>query len=187
MVGLGRGGGGGCRDTEFSSGCGWNRLLEISGDVRLASLSSRMEVWIGGSEGKLCLCLLSRSMVLSMCIRQLFQASHLQGAWRAAFLKHIQCRRQGARRWTHSGGGTYRAVIFDMGGVLIPSPGRVAAGELFLLFQLQRLRWGRGNGDKGRQRNIGPQCIPVGDILALESNARHHLVAEYLGQIIQLL
>uniref|UniRef100_A0A8C4LX59 Acyl-CoA dehydrogenase family member 10 n=1 Tax=Equus asinus asinus TaxID=83772 RepID=A0A8C4LX59_EQUAS len=62
-----------------------------------------------------------------MCIRQLFQASHLQGAWRAAFLKHIQCRRQGARRWTHSGGGTYRAVIFDMGGVLIPSPGRVAA------------------------------------------------------------
>ncbi|XP_070372163.1 acyl-CoA dehydrogenase family member 10 isoform X3 [Equus asinus] len=66
-------------------------------------------------------------MVLSMCIRQLFQASHLQGAWRAAFLKHIQCRRQGARRWTHSGGGTYRAVIFDMGGVLIPSPGRVAA------------------------------------------------------------
>nr|XP_014714149.2 acyl-CoA dehydrogenase family member 10 isoform X1 [Equus asinus]XP_044631804.1 acyl-CoA dehydrogenase family member 10 isoform X1 [Equus asinus] len=66
-------------------------------------------------------------MVLSMCIRQLFQASHLQGAWRAAFLKHIQCRCQGARRWTHSGGGTYRAVIFDMGGVLIPSPGRVAA------------------------------------------------------------
>nr|XP_036870444.1 acyl-CoA dehydrogenase family member 10 isoform X2 [Manis javanica] len=56
-----------------------------------------------------------------MCIRRLFQATHLQWAWRAA------CRHQGAWRWTHSGGGTYRAVIFDMGGVLIPSPGRVAA------------------------------------------------------------
>ncbi|XP_014642721.1 PREDICTED: acyl-CoA dehydrogenase family member 10 [Ceratotherium simum simum] len=62
-----------------------------------------------------------------MCIRRLFQSSRLQWAWRAAFLKHIQCRHQGALRWTHSGGGTYRAVIFDMGGVLIPSPGRVAA------------------------------------------------------------
>ncbi|KAF5929298.1 hypothetical protein HPG69_019319 [Diceros bicornis minor] len=62
-----------------------------------------------------------------MCIRRLFQSSRLQWAWRAAFLQHIQCRHQGAPRWTHSGGGTYRAVIFDMGGVLIPSPGRVAA------------------------------------------------------------
>ncbi|XP_021554241.2 acyl-CoA dehydrogenase family member 10 [Neomonachus schauinslandi] len=62
-----------------------------------------------------------------MCIRQLFQSSHLQCAWRVAFLKHIQGRHQPARRWAHSGGSTYRAVIFDMGGVLIPSPGRVAA------------------------------------------------------------
>ncbi|XP_034872905.1 LOW QUALITY PROTEIN: acyl-CoA dehydrogenase family member 10 [Mirounga leonina] len=62
-----------------------------------------------------------------MCIRKLFQSSHLQCAWRVAFLKHIQGRHQPARRWAHSGGGTYRAVIFDMGGVLIPSPGRVAA------------------------------------------------------------
>ncbi|XP_010994151.1 acyl-CoA dehydrogenase family member 10 isoform X1 [Camelus dromedarius] len=62
-----------------------------------------------------------------MCIRQLFQSSQLQRAWKAAFLKHGQRRRHGARRWTHSGSGTYRAVIFDMGGVLIPSPGRVAA------------------------------------------------------------
>ncbi|XP_019589433.2 acyl-CoA dehydrogenase family member 10 isoform X2 [Rhinolophus sinicus] len=62
----------------------------------------------------------------NMCIRRLFQ-SPLQWARRAAFLKHNQCRHQGARRWTRSGGGPYRAVIFDMGGVLIPSPGTVAA------------------------------------------------------------
>ncbi|KAM5199738.1 acyl-CoA dehydrogenase family member 10 isoform 2-T5 [Hipposideros larvatus] len=61
-----------------------------------------------------------------MCIRRLFQ-SHVQWAWRAAFLKHHQCGHQGARRWTWSGGGPYKAVIFDMGGVLIPSPGTVAA------------------------------------------------------------
>ncbi|KAM9622226.1 acyl-CoA dehydrogenase family member 10 isoform 1-T1 [Trichechus inunguis] len=62
-----------------------------------------------------------------MCLRRLFQSLHLQGAWRAAFLKHSQRRPRGVRRWTHSGGGIYKAVIFDMGGVLIPSPGRVAA------------------------------------------------------------
>ncbi|XP_042090566.2 acyl-CoA dehydrogenase family member 10-like isoform X5 [Ovis aries] len=68
-----------------------------------------------------------------MCLRQLLQSSQLQRAWRAAFLKHIQGRHPGAWRWTHSGGGPYRAVIFDMGGVLLPSPGRVAAGPLELL------------------------------------------------------
>ncbi|XP_058994826.1 acyl-CoA dehydrogenase family member 10 isoform X3 [Mustela lutreola] len=62
-----------------------------------------------------------------MYMRQLFRSSHLQWAWRATFPKHSQGRLQQARRWTHSGGGTYRAVIFDMSGVLIPSPGRVAA------------------------------------------------------------
>uniref|UniRef100_A0A8C0VTM3 Acyl-CoA dehydrogenase family member 10 n=1 Tax=Castor canadensis TaxID=51338 RepID=A0A8C0VTM3_CASCN len=62
-----------------------------------------------------------------MCIRRLFQSSCLQWARRAAILGPIQCRHQGAHRWTHSGRGVYRAVIFDMGGVLIPSPGRVAA------------------------------------------------------------
>ncbi|XP_040475852.1 acyl-CoA dehydrogenase family member 10 isoform X2 [Ursus maritimus] len=62
-----------------------------------------------------------------MCIRQLFQSSLLQWAWRAAFPKHTWGRHRRARRWAHSGGGTYRAVIFDMGGVLISSPGRVAA------------------------------------------------------------
>ncbi|XP_077604208.1 acyl-CoA dehydrogenase family member 10 [Crocuta crocuta] len=69
----------------------------------------------------------ARSLGLNMYVRWLFQSSRLQQPWRAAFLKHIRCRHQGARRWTHSGGGPYRAVIFDMGGVLIPSPGRVAA------------------------------------------------------------
>ncbi|XP_022372799.1 acyl-CoA dehydrogenase family member 10 [Enhydra lutris kenyoni] len=62
-----------------------------------------------------------------MNIRQLFRSSHLQWARRATFPKHIQGRLQRARQWAHSGGGTYRAVIFDMSGVLIPSPGRVAA------------------------------------------------------------
>ncbi|XP_029083952.1 acyl-CoA dehydrogenase family member 10 isoform X4 [Monodon monoceros] len=62
-----------------------------------------------------------------MCLRRLLQSAQLQWAWRAVFGKHGQGRHQGAWRWTHSGGGTYRAVIFDMGGVLIPSPGRVAA------------------------------------------------------------
>ncbi|XP_033692792.1 acyl-CoA dehydrogenase family member 10 isoform X2 [Tursiops truncatus] len=62
-----------------------------------------------------------------MCLRRLLQSAQLQRAWRAVFVKHGQGRHQGAWRWTHSGGGTYKAVIFDMGGVLIPSPGRVAA------------------------------------------------------------
>ncbi|XP_043757768.1 acyl-CoA dehydrogenase family member 10-like isoform X3 [Cervus elaphus] len=62
----------------------------------------------------------------NMCLRRLLQSSQLQRAWRAAFLKHVQGRHLGARRWTHSGGGPYRAVIFDMGGVLLPSPGSVA-------------------------------------------------------------
>ncbi|XP_058435863.1 acyl-CoA dehydrogenase family member 10 isoform X2 [Marmota monax] len=62
-----------------------------------------------------------------MCIRRLFQSSCLPWTWRAAFMKSMQCRQQRTHRWTHSGGGTYRAVIFDMGGVLIPSPASVAA------------------------------------------------------------
>ncbi|XP_053446218.1 acyl-CoA dehydrogenase family member 10 isoform X2 [Nycticebus coucang] len=61
-----------------------------------------------------------------MCIQRFFQSS-LQWAWRMTFLKHIQSGYQGTCRWTHFGGSTYRAVIFDMGGVLIPSPGKVAA------------------------------------------------------------
>lgn len=40
----------------------------------------------------------------------------------------------------------------------------------------------------GRQRGtFGEQCVAASNILALESNAKHLLVAEYLGQIIQLL
>ncbi|XP_048198876.1 acyl-CoA dehydrogenase family member 10 isoform X2 [Perognathus longimembris pacificus] len=53
--------------------------------------------------------------------------SCLQWAQRAAVLRHVQCRQQEAHRCKHLGGSTYRAVIFDMGGVLIPSPGKVAA------------------------------------------------------------
>ncbi|KAM8816921.1 acyl-CoA dehydrogenase family member 10 isoform 3-T4 [Rhynchonycteris naso] len=67
------------------------------------------------------------SFGLSMCIRRLLQSSPLQWAWRAAFQKHGQWGHHGGWQRTHSGGSPYRAVIFDMGGVLIPSPGRVAA------------------------------------------------------------
>ncbi|XP_008068444.1 acyl-CoA dehydrogenase family member 10 [Carlito syrichta] len=62
-----------------------------------------------------------------MAVRRLFQSSCLQWALRAAFLKHVRCRTWGTYQRTHHGGRAYRAVIFDMGGVLIPSPGRVAA------------------------------------------------------------
>lgn len=67
------------------------------------------------------------SLGLNMCIRWLLGSSQLQRAWRAASLKHLPYGHQGTRRWRHSGGSTYRAVIFDMGGVLIPSPGKMAA------------------------------------------------------------
>ncbi|XP_065760562.1 acyl-CoA dehydrogenase family member 10-like isoform X2 [Muntiacus reevesi] len=72
----------------------------------------------------------SLSLGPNMCLRRLLQSSQLQRAWRAAFLKHVQGRLPGAQRWTHSGGGPYRAVIFDMGGVLLPSPGSMATGPL---------------------------------------------------------
>uniref|UniRef100_A0A8C3WBX7 Aminoglycoside phosphotransferase domain-containing protein n=1 Tax=Catagonus wagneri TaxID=51154 RepID=A0A8C3WBX7_9CETA len=62
-----------------------------------------------------------------MCIRWLLGSPQLQWAWRAVSLKHLPCGHQGTQRWRHSGGSTYRAVIFDMGGVLIPSPGKMAA------------------------------------------------------------
>lgn len=85
-----------------------------------------------------------------------------------------------------------------MGGVLIPSPGKVAAGELFDLFHFWRLGWGWNGsgvgwggvveGGKERQRGtFGQQCVPVGNILALASNSKHHLVVEYVEQISQLL
>uniref|UniRef100_A0A8C2MKG8 Acyl-CoA dehydrogenase family member 10 n=1 Tax=Cricetulus griseus TaxID=10029 RepID=A0A8C2MKG8_CRIGR len=64
-----------------------------------------------------------------MSIRKLFQMSALQWAWRTAAMKSTPGRQQGALRWTRSGGHSYRAVIFDMGGVLMPSPGTVAAGQ----------------------------------------------------------
>ncbi|KAM4827606.1 acyl-CoA dehydrogenase family member 10 [Thomomys bottae] len=62
-----------------------------------------------------------------MYIRRLCWPACLPWAWREAIPRHVQCRWQGAHRWKHLGCSTYRAVIFDMGGVLIPSPGKVAA------------------------------------------------------------
>ncbi|XP_029426479.1 acyl-CoA dehydrogenase family member 10 isoform X2 [Nannospalax galili] len=63
-----------------------------------------------------------------MCIRRLLHPSSLHWAWRTTVLKGTWRRQQGTHCWKRSGGSTYRAVIFDMGGVLIPSPGTVAAG-----------------------------------------------------------
>lgn len=77
-----------------------------------------------------------------MCIRRLLQSSHLQWARRATFLKHAWHGHRGALRSTHSGGSAYKAVIFDMGGVLIPSPGTVAAGEFCVGFHF----WGVEGG-----------------------------------------
>ena len=99
------------------------------------TLGARTEVCLEAVKANHVLFLL-HSLGPNMCLRQLLQSSWLQRAWRAAFLKHVQGRHPGAWRWTHSGGGPYRAVIFDMGGVLLPSPGRVAAGELFILLHL---------------------------------------------------
>ncbi|XP_029389560.1 acyl-CoA dehydrogenase family member 10 isoform X2 [Mus pahari] len=64
-----------------------------------------------------------------MCVRRLFQPSSLYWAWRTTALNRPLGRHQGVLRWTHSGGRSYRAVIFDMGGVLLPSPGTVAEGQ----------------------------------------------------------
>ena len=102
------------------------------------ALSARTEVYLEAVKANHVLFLL-HSLGPNMYLRQLLQSSQLQRTWRAAFLKHVQGRRPGARRWTHSGGGPYRAVIFDMGGVLLPSPGSVATGELFILLHLWRL------------------------------------------------
>ncbi|XP_029333658.1 acyl-CoA dehydrogenase family member 10 [Mus caroli] len=63
-----------------------------------------------------------------MWVRRLFQPSSLHWAWRTTALNHPLGRHQGVLRWSHSGGRSYRAVIFDMGGVLVPSPGTVAEG-----------------------------------------------------------
>lgn len=71
-----------------------------------------------------------------------------------------------------------------MGGVLIPSPGTVAAGELFVLFHFWRLGWGGGiEGIRGDRGTFGQQVVPVGDTLALESNFKHDLVAEILSNL----
>ena len=115
------------------------------------TLSARTEVDLEAVNANHVLFLL-HSLGPNMCLRQLLQSSQLQRAWRAAFLKHVQGRHPGAWRWTHSGGGPYRAVIFDMGGVLLPSPGRVAAGESSFSFTLgDRGAWGRGKeGGEGR-------------------------------------
>ncbi|XP_036595031.1 acyl-CoA dehydrogenase family member 10 isoform X2 [Trichosurus vulpecula] len=57
---------------------------------------------------------------------RLFRCAPVPWAWRSARLKPTQIQAQHPPRWRRSGG-SYKAVIFDMGGVLIPSPSMVAA------------------------------------------------------------
>ncbi|XP_043834069.1 acyl-CoA dehydrogenase family member 10 isoform X2 [Dromiciops gliroides] len=57
----------------------------------------------------------------------LFRYPPILWAWRTVRLKPAQTWAQQLLRWKHSEGGPYKAVIFDMGGVLIPSPSTVAA------------------------------------------------------------
>ncbi|XP_055002585.1 acyl-CoA dehydrogenase family member 10 [Sorex araneus] len=59
-----------------------------------------------------------------MCLQKLLESAPLRQAVRTALLRWPQ---RSPRRWTHSAGGPYKAVIFDMGGVLIPAPRTVAA------------------------------------------------------------
>ncbi|XP_068937520.1 acyl-CoA dehydrogenase family member 10 isoform X2 [Petaurus breviceps papuanus] len=58
-----------------------------------------------------------------MGFTRLFRCSPVPWAWRSAHMKPAQIWAQPPPRWKHS----YKAVIFDMGGVLIPSPSSVAA------------------------------------------------------------
>ncbi|XP_027713189.1 acyl-CoA dehydrogenase family member 10 isoform X2 [Vombatus ursinus] len=58
---------------------------------------------------------------------RLFRCPSFPWAWRSARLQLTQIRAQHPPRWKHSGPGSYKAVIFDMGGVLIPAPSEVAA------------------------------------------------------------
>ncbi|XP_028913677.1 acyl-CoA dehydrogenase family member 10 [Ornithorhynchus anatinus] len=61
-----------------------------------------------------------------MGIQELFRSSNFRRIW-GSILVNLTQRFPVALRWKHSGGGPYKAVIFDMGGVLVPSPLVVAA------------------------------------------------------------
>ncbi|XP_042708386.2 acyl-CoA dehydrogenase family member 10 isoform X4 [Chrysemys picta bellii] len=61
-----------------------------------------------------------------MGLRRFIQASYFQCARTSGILKHVRYKPPSLVQWRHSGSSVYKAVIFDMGGVLLPSPYRVA-------------------------------------------------------------
>uniref|UniRef100_A0A8C0HBR3 Acyl-CoA dehydrogenase family member 10 n=1 Tax=Chelonoidis abingdonii TaxID=106734 RepID=A0A8C0HBR3_CHEAB len=61
-----------------------------------------------------------------MGLRRFIQASYFQCARTSGILKHVRYKPPSLVQWRYSGSSLYKAVIFDMGGVLLPSPYRVA-------------------------------------------------------------
>ncbi|XP_048676886.2 acyl-CoA dehydrogenase family member 10 isoform X2 [Caretta caretta] len=61
-----------------------------------------------------------------MGLRRFIQASYFQCARTSGILKHVRYKPPSLVQWRHSGSSLYKAVIFDMGGVLLPSPYRMA-------------------------------------------------------------
>ncbi|XP_067395613.1 acyl-CoA dehydrogenase family member 10 isoform X1 [Emydura macquarii macquarii] len=55
------------------------------------------------------------------------QASYFQCARTSGIPKHVRYKPPSLVQWRHSGSCLYKAVIFDMGGVLLPSPYKIAA------------------------------------------------------------
>uniref|UniRef100_H3AVJ6 Acyl-CoA dehydrogenase family member 10 n=1 Tax=Latimeria chalumnae TaxID=7897 RepID=H3AVJ6_LATCH len=62
-----------------------------------------------------------------MLVPRIFQPLHLRLVRAILTPCKQQCEMWGSLRWKHSGIQHYKAVIFDMGGVLLPSPYKVAA------------------------------------------------------------
>ncbi|XP_075754847.1 acyl-CoA dehydrogenase family member 10 isoform X1 [Pelodiscus sinensis] len=61
-----------------------------------------------------------------MGLRRFIQVSYFRCARTSGILKHVRYKPPSLVQWRHSGSCLYKAVIFDMGGVLLPSPYRVA-------------------------------------------------------------
>nr|XP_033809923.1 acyl-CoA dehydrogenase family member 10 isoform X2 [Geotrypetes seraphini] len=61
-----------------------------------------------------------------MFVTRIFQDPFLRFIRLSLILKHEQCLSQNPIRWRHSTASGYKAVIFDMGGVLLPSPYKLA-------------------------------------------------------------
>ncbi|XP_063820462.1 acyl-CoA dehydrogenase family member 10 isoform X2 [Pseudophryne corroboree] len=61
-----------------------------------------------------------------MLITRVFQASYLRPSKAASVWRHCLFTQRSSIRWSHAASCAYKAVIFDMGGVLLPSPYKLA-------------------------------------------------------------